>query len=107
MSRYSNYQKQILYVTGSILLALILLPATYAIYTVSERAGGLVRSVLACCAFVTMMALFKVGDFSGDKKFLEQLKGNLLTILIYFLIPTAAVILSYAWKIAGVPPFGR
>jgi len=46
VSNYTSAQKTFLWGTGIVLGSLIFLPATYGVYAVCERGGGLVQSLI-------------------------------------------------------------
>lgn len=122
MSNYTSGQKVFLWGTLAVLGALIGLPATYGVYSVCERVGGLLPSLgYSLAVFTGFMGLqiFMHGMSSGWEtekdgrklSFFDSLAGSLAhsALMLGILIGAswALIIVSYGWLLAGVAPFSR
>ena len=116
MSTLTKGQKYFLIGTAVVFGLLIFLPLTFGIYTVSERAGGLIPALaygtgIFGSSYFFLMALSNwVGEKNGRKlSFFESLMeavwlGFLQVVGILALV-VSMIVLSYGWKLIGVAPF--
>ena len=117
MSQYSSSQKLFLWTFGGMVGLLILLPATYGVYSVCERSGGLIPSLLYWLTIFgtsgTLLFLFSGGswpnEINGRKPQLLEgtlhfLKTALLQFAAIITLGWSLIILGYGWKLLGVAP---
>lgn len=117
MSNYTGGQKAFLWGTFIVLGLVGFLPASYGIYTVSERAGGLIPALLYSLTMFSVGSAYWLYGYviskakiDGSELKVLQLIGKLILLEIFRILSLigimwATIVLSYLWKLAGVAPF--